>query len=364
MERLRAAREPFVHRDRRARGQADERAARRLRARARPTGRSRASSAASARRRPCACTPRARWRPARPCCCGCVPGRRRPTERRRRTTASIVAHNPCLSGGALEIFLDPQLAAPRDRRRRATRRSRARSSDGRARGRLRRRARRAGDVEPRASDAALVVASHGERRGGGARARRSRPASATSRSWPAAGAAPRCSTSLDVPDALRDAGPHARRARHRRAHARPTIAISILAELVAERTRAPRRSAAGAAGAATAIDPVCGMEVVASATRRVHLDVGGERFYFCCEGCRATFAGRPGGAMPERARRRRARPGRRRVAPARAAQAAAAVRRRDAARPHARHGAARARFDQLLVRDRRRGRRGPRRAST
>ena len=25
----------------------------------------------------------------------------------------VVAHNPCLSGGALEIFLDPQLAAPR-----------------------------------------------------------------------------------------------------------------------------------------------------------------------------------------------------------------------------------------------------------
>ena len=25
----------------------------------------------------------------------------------------VVAHNPCLSGGTLEIFLDPQLAAPR-----------------------------------------------------------------------------------------------------------------------------------------------------------------------------------------------------------------------------------------------------------
>src|SRR5436189_3943418 len=25
----------------------------------------------------------------------------------------IVAHNPCLSGGSLEIFLEPQLAAPR-----------------------------------------------------------------------------------------------------------------------------------------------------------------------------------------------------------------------------------------------------------
>ncbi len=39
----------------------------------------------------------------------------------------------------------------------------------------------------------------------------------------------------------------------------------------------------------TAIDPVCGMEVaVGDAT--IHLDVGGERHYFCCDGCRATYA--------------------------------------------------------------------------
>jgi hypothetical protein len=31
------------------------------------------------------------------------------------------------------------------------------------------------------------------------------------------------------------------------------------------------------------------MEVAAAETS-VHLDVGGERVYFCCEGCRARYA--------------------------------------------------------------------------
>jgi xanthine dehydrogenase accessory factor len=44
---------------------------------------------------------------------------------------------------------------------------------------------------------------------------------------------------------------------------------------------------------ATATDPVCGMEVVA-AEATVHLDDdGGGRVYFCCEGCRSTYAADP-----------------------------------------------------------------------
>ena len=60
-----------------------------------------------------------------------LPGRA--AERRPSHDGVVVAHNPCLSGGSLEIFLDPQLAAPRDRDRgrhadrpRAGRRRRAR----------------------------------------------------------------------------------------------------------------------------------------------------------------------------------------------------------------------------------------------
>ena len=68
----------------------------------------------------------------------------------------IVSHNPCLSGGALEIFLDPQPVAPRIVIVGETPIARALAAIA-ARGRLRG---RRGESE--AGDAALVVASHGE----------------------------------------------------------------------------------------------------------------------------------------------------------------------------------------------------------
>jgi xanthine dehydrogenase accessory factor len=39
--------------------------------------------------------------------------------------------------------------------------------------------------------------------------------------------------------------------------------------------------------AETAVDPVCGMQVLASEAT-LHLDLDGERV-FCCEGCRAAY---------------------------------------------------------------------------
>jgi xanthine dehydrogenase accessory factor len=49
---------------------------------------------------------------------------------------------------------------------------------------------------------------------------------------------------------------------------------------------------AAAASPAIAIDPICGMEVVAT-DASVHLDVaGGERVYFCREGCRDAYVAR------------------------------------------------------------------------
>ena len=48
----------------------------------------------------------------------------------------------------------------------------------------------------------------------------------------------------------------------------------------------------GAPAPATAVDPVCGMEIlVTDTTPRVEHD--GACVYFCCEGCRATFAADP-----------------------------------------------------------------------
>src|SRR3954451_10939301 len=66
----------------------------------------------------------------------------------------VVSHNPCLSGGALEIFLDPQLVAPRIGIVGDTPIARALGAVAHAAGY---------DVgAPAAGDAALVVASHGE----------------------------------------------------------------------------------------------------------------------------------------------------------------------------------------------------------
>jgi xanthine dehydrogenase accessory factor len=61
------------------------------------------------------------------------------------------------------------------------------------------------------------------------------------------------------------------------------IALSILAEVVAVRRRAP------AAAVVTAVDPICGMTVAAVAgTPALHHD--GETIYFCSEGCKSRFA--------------------------------------------------------------------------
>ena len=53
--------------------------------------------------------------------------------------------------------------------------------------------------------------------------------------------------------------------------------------MVAERTtHAP-------ASPETAIDPVCGMQVAVSPATP-NLCIGNERVYFCCEGCKSTYA--------------------------------------------------------------------------
>src|SRR4051794_33409461 len=71
----------------------------------------------------------------------------------------VVAHNPCLSGGSLEIFLDPHLAAPRVLIVGETPIARALEDVARAAGYM---VSRGGEIDPQPSDAALVVASHGD----------------------------------------------------------------------------------------------------------------------------------------------------------------------------------------------------------
>ena len=190
---------------------------------------------------------------------------------------TVTAHNPCLSGGALEIFLEPCLPAPRV----------LILGDAPVAGALAELGPRVGlsvDAgDPDGSDLALVVASHGRdeervlerglREGVpyvGLVASRRRGAAVVE--------------ALDVDDALRgrvrtpaglDIG----------AYTAEEIALSILAEIVSVRRR---RLALPAPAPATAVDPVCGMEIlVTEATPRLEHD--GACVYFCCAGCRTAF---------------------------------------------------------------------------
>ena len=197
----------------------------------------------------------------------------------------VTAHNPCLSGGELEIFLEPCLPLPRL----------AIAGETPIAGALRDLCPRVGfhvdDVggDPAAvsaEDAAVVVAAHG-------RDEESVLTEALRLGVPyvalvasrTRGEAVR--ESLDVPEELR-AQLHTPAGLDIGAVTPAEIALSILAEIVAERHRAPP----GAPTQPTPIvatDPVCGMDVAATESS-LHLDLEGERHYFCGEQCRERFA--------------------------------------------------------------------------
>ena len=241
---------------------------------------------------------------------------------------AVTVANPCVSGGALEIFLQPRRPAPRllvlgD--------TPVAAALAELAGPVGFAAVAGSDVDPRPDDAGLVVASHGrgetEALEAGLRAGVPYVALVGSRIRAASVLA-----SLDVPDADRarvrspaglDIG----------ARTAGEIALSILAELVSERARprvplptsptppTPPSAASpadleeraadtpgdtgpflkigevGGAGPTvgapeTAVDPVCGMTVVVRPAA-VSTVVGERTVYFCGEGCRASFSADP-----------------------------------------------------------------------
>ena len=213
---------------------------------------------------------------------------------------AVTVRNPCLSGGALEIFLEPHVPA-------AAIRIVGSSPIGLALADLSDRLGyavqldAAEDSEPTADDAAVVVASHGrdEERVLTAALQRGVPYVGLVASR-VRGDAVR--ESLELPADLRerlrtpaglDIG----------AETPEEIAVAILAEIVALRRArdvaiedrpaavpaTAAEPAAGPAAVAVAIDPVCGMEVAISPAS-LQLDLDGERHYFCGEGCRDRFA--------------------------------------------------------------------------
>jgi xanthine dehydrogenase accessory factor len=189
---------------------------------------------------------------------------------------AVVEHNPCLSGGALEIFVEPQLPAARI----------AIVGAAPIAGALARVAGAAGyEVSSTGSidgAAAVVVASHGadEQRVLEDALRTGVPyvaLVASSRRGEAVRAA------LDIPEELRTRL-HTPAGLEIGASTPEEVAISILAEVVAEHHSQP------VAGTVTsAADPVCGMEVaITDATPSLERD--GRRLYFCGAGCRDAYA--------------------------------------------------------------------------
>jgi xanthine dehydrogenase accessory factor len=206
-----------------------------------------------------------------------------------REEGVVTVTNPCLSGGAIEIFLDPVLPAPRV----------LVAGDSPIVAALRTLGPeigleivaaqdiRDGVLSPTAGDLALVVAAHGNDevatlRAGleagvryvGLVASRKRGATVIAE-LREEDVADELIDALETPAGL-DIG----------ARTPAEVALSILARIVAVRRSV--REAAAPAPAPTAVDPICGMTVVVGAGTP-SLEHDGGSVYFCCEGCRHKF---------------------------------------------------------------------------
>jgi xanthine dehydrogenase accessory factor len=198
---------------------------------------------------------------------------------------SLTVHNPCLSGGTLEIFLEPVIPAPLVVVVGETPIARAllelvgplghagTSYDGTL----------PGDA------AAVVIASHGRDEEGvlidALRANVPYVGLVASRKRGEAvlGAIDVCASMkarVHTPAGL-DIG----------ARTPQEVALSILAEIISTRPRPSGRPVSEGAPTSTeaAVDPVCGMSVV-MVDASLHLDHDGVRYWFCGSGCLRAFA--------------------------------------------------------------------------
>jgi xanthine dehydrogenase accessory factor len=205
-------------------------------------------------------------------------GDNREGEEVAREDGAVMVENPCLSGGAIEVFLEPVVRAPRVFVEGDLPISHALLRLG-----LDMRGVVGGDFEPRPGDLALVVAGHGRdelpalRRGleaglpyVGLVASRKRGHGVLGE-LRGDGVDAALLERIDTPAGL-DLG----------ARTPAEIALSILARIVEIRREAP------ASRVAKAVDPICGMTVVVmpETPSVVH---EGETVYFCREGCKAEF---------------------------------------------------------------------------
>jgi xanthine dehydrogenase accessory factor len=205
------------------------------------------------------------------------------TENDESLDDAVIEHNPCLSGGALEIFLEPQVPVARVVVVGDSPIARALEKVAAAAGydALRPDAK---DVHPSGDDAAVIVASHGS-----GEERVLAEALVAGVPYVALVASARrgeaVRAELEVPDALR-AQLHTPAGLAIGARTPEEIAISILGEVISDRNT---NAASAPAPTASAVDPVCGMEVAVSEAT-LSLEVAGERVFFCGAGCREAYA--------------------------------------------------------------------------
>jgi xanthine dehydrogenase accessory factor len=207
---------------------------------------------------------------------------------------AVVEHNPCLSGGALEIFLEPHLPPSQLVVVGGSPIALALERIGRASGYDCVRSGPHGLASLQRA-AAVVVCTHGNGEEAVlAHALRAGVPYVALVASPRRGRA--VTAELDVADELR-ARLHTPAGLDIGARTPDEISISILAEIIVDQRAQPGTpgSSAGAdadAGAggpvATATDPLCGMTVAISPAS-AQLTVGGETLYFCGPGCRDAY---------------------------------------------------------------------------
>ena len=214
---------------------------------------------------------------------------------------SVTVENTCLSGGAIEIFLEPTLPTPRVN---VVGSKPIAGAIERLGPEFDLDIAAVGDdpAEIREGDLGIVVAAHGK---GELEAIRT----GLEAELPYVGlvASPKRGSALM--QELRDAGvPDEQLARidcpaglDIGAQTPPEVALSILARLIETRRGGaytpPLRSPSEAAPPSFAVDPICGMTVT-MAPDTPHLEHDGETIWFCREACKTEYAAALSGAAP------------------------------------------------------------------
>lgn len=204
-----------------------------------------------------------------------------------------VVHNPCQSGGTLEIFMEPVLPAPLVRVVGQSPIARALETVGASLG-YAVEAWGANDADDLATVDAVVIASHGE-------GEEDVLARALDAGVPYVGliASPKRGSAVmeslgrgDVEKVHTPAGLDIG------ARTPEEVALSVFAEIIAERSQEQPAESGCCGGSSekvdstTVIDPVCKM-TVAAVEASIHADVEGVRYFFCCPGCKDAFVANP-----------------------------------------------------------------------